>query len=112
MSHAVTHHINKRKRIHQKLEKFPHPHSRIKFLDNMLLVIASVSPFSTVPQILKIYTTQNVVGVSRLTFSLFAFFDIPWIIYGIVHKEKPITIAYSLWLIANLIIITGTFIYA
>lgn len=112
MSHAVSHHLHKRKRMHEKLEKFPHPNKRIKFLDNMLLLIASISPLSTVPQIIKIYATKNAIGVSKLTFSLFALFDIPWIIYGVVHKEKPIIIAYSLWLIANITIVTGTLIYA
>ena len=112
MPHGISHHLHKRKRVHEKLEKFPHPHKGIKFLDEFLLLIAAISPLSTVPQIIKIYSTKNAIGVSKLTFSFFAFFDIPWIIYGVVHKEKPIIIAYSLWLVANLTIVAGTLIYA
>ena len=111
MSHAVSHHIHKRKRVHQNLEAFPHPNPGIRFLDRLLLIIAIIGPLSTLPQIIKIYLYQSSLGVSRLTFSLFALFDIPWAIYGIIHKEKPIILAYSLWFIANLIIVIGTLIY-
>ena len=111
MSHGITHHLHKRKRVHQKLQKFPHPNKKIRFLDNMLLVIAILGPLSTLPQLIKIFILKNAAGVSTLTFGFFATFDIPWIIYGIVHKEKPIVLAYSLWLIANLTIVVGTIIY-
>jgi len=112
MSHGVSHHIHKRKRQHQKLEAFPHPHPWIRFLDNLLLVIAIIGPLSTIPQIVKIYWYQNAIGVSKLTFSFYAFFDVPWIIYGIIHKEKPIVLAYSLWFLANMIIVIGTILYS
>ena len=104
-------HLNKRKRIHQKLEKYPHPDQGIRFLDNFLLVIAAIGPLSNIPQIIKILMTKTSLGVSTLTFSFFAVFNIPWIIYGIVHKEKPIVLAYTLWFITNSIIIIGTLIY-
>jgi uncharacterized protein with PQ loop repeat len=111
MQHGITHHMHKRKRVHQKLRKFPHPNKKIRFLDNMLLIIAVLGPLSTIPQLTKIFISKNAAGVSTLTFGFFAAFDIPWIIYGMVHKEKPIVLAYTLWLIANLTIVIGTIIY-
>ena len=105
------HHLHKRKRIHKKLEKYPHPNPWIRFLDNFLLVVAVIGPMANIPQIIKIFTLKTSIGVATLTFTLMAIFNIPWIIYGIVHKEKPIVIAYVLWLITNLIVVAGTFIY-
>jgi len=105
------HHLHKRKRVHQKLEKYPHHHPWIRFLDNFLLVIAVIGPLNNLPQIIKIFTSKTSSGVSTLTFSLFALFNIPWIIYGIAHKEKPIIIAFSLWFITNLTVVIGTIIY-
>jgi hypothetical protein len=50
--------------------------------------------------------------VSALSFGLFAAFNIPWIIYGAVHREKPIYIAYILWLISNTAVVVGTMLYS
>jgi uncharacterized protein with PQ loop repeat len=108
---AGLHHLHKRKRIHKKMEQYPHPQAWIRFLDNLLLVIAVIGPMSNIPQILQIFISKTSAGVSTLTFCLLAVFNIPWIIYGIVHKEKPIITAYILWFTTNVIIITGTLIY-
>ena len=105
------HHLHKRKRVHIKLERYPHPNKWIRFLDNFLLVVAVIGPMANIPQIIKIFTLKTSIRVSTLTFTFMTIFNIPWIIYGIVHKEKPIVIAYVLWLITNLIVVAGTFIY-
>ena len=105
------HHIHKRKRIHQKLEKYPHKNKWVARLDQLLVIVAIIGPLLDVPQIYKIYYLKNAAGVSVLSWSLYAFFDIPWIAYGFVHKEKPIIIAYSFWFVTNLIVIIGTLIY-
>ena len=103
--------MRQRRALRKKLEKFPHPHMGIRFLDNMLLVVAVIGPLVNFPQVFKIFALKTAAGVSALTFSLFAFFDIPWIIYGVIHKEKPIVISYSLWLITNLTVVAGTILY-
>ena len=105
------HHIHKRKRVHDKLKAYPHPNKWIKFLDKFLLIVAVIGPLLSLPQILKIYVEHNTSGVSVLTWGLFAFFNIPWIIYGIVHKDKPIIIGYSLWLVTNIVIVVGALMY-
>ena len=109
--HEGIHQLHKRKRIHQKLEKYPHPNPWVKFLDNLLLVIAVIGPFSNLPQIIKIFAFKSSQGVSTLTFSLFLFFNIIWFTYGVVHKEKPLIIAFALWFVTNSIIVIGTLIY-
>jgi uncharacterized protein with PQ loop repeat len=106
------HHIHKRKRFHEKLEPYPHENKWIKRLDEFLLFVAVVAPIMSIPQIFKIYSTKTAAGVSALSFGFFAFFNIPWIIYGIVHKEKPIVITYILWLICNTSIVVGTLLYS
>jgi uncharacterized protein with PQ loop repeat len=105
------HHLHRRKRVHQNLERFPHENKWINRLDRFLLIVAVVGPVMSIPQIYKIYSTKTAAGVSGLSFGLFAVFNIPWIIYGIVHKEKPIVIAYILWFISNTAIVAGTFLY-
>ena len=104
-------HLHKRKRVHQKLEKYPHPDKFKRYLDKTLLAVAIIGPIMSLPQIIKIYTLKNAASISTISFSAFAFFNILWLTYGIVHKEKPIIIAYILWLISNIAIITGSLIY-
>ena len=97
--------------MHHKLEIYPHPNNWIKFLDRFLLIVAVIGPLMSLPQLLKIYLGQNATGISVLSFGLYAFFNVPWVIYGVVHKEKPIVIAYSLWFVSNILIVVGTLLY-
>ena len=105
------HHIHKRKRASHSLWEYPHSKKWIRSLDKFLLFVAVLSPLVTLPQILRIYVEHNASGVSALTWGLFAFFNIPWILYGVVHKDKPISIGYSLWFVTNVVIAVGALIY-
>jgi uncharacterized protein with PQ loop repeat len=105
-------HLHQRKRKHKHLEPFPHSNKYKRLLDNTLLGVAVIGPMMNIPQIFKIYYYQNASSISLFSFSCFAFFNILWLMYGIVHKEKPIIIAYILWLITNIFIITGTVLYS
>jgi MtN3 and saliva related transmembrane protein len=110
MDHGI-HHLHKRKRAHQKLAPFPHPERWKRNFDRFLFVIAIIGPLNSLPQILKIYLEKNAAGISPLSFGLYMLFNIPWIIYGSVHKEPPIIIAYCLWFFSNLLVVIGTMIY-
>jgi uncharacterized protein with PQ loop repeat len=105
------HHLHRRKRACKKLGTYPHGNKWVRFLDRFLIVVAVIGPFIAVPQILQIFITQNATGVSGLSWGLYALFNIPWFIYGVVHNDKPITIAYFLSFIANLTVLVGSLIY-
>jgi uncharacterized protein with PQ loop repeat len=104
-------HLHRRKRLHVNLEKFPHPNKWVNRLDKLVLGLAVIGPLVDVPQLVEIYTNKSAEDVSIFTWFFFAFFAIPWLIYGIVHKEKPIIISYSLWIIIDSIIFIGILIY-
>ena len=103
--------MDKRRRIHKKLEKYPNPRAWIRFLDRLLLVVAVLGPISALPQVIKIFVLRSVEGVSFLSWSMWLILGIPWLIYGFVHKNKPIIAAYTLWFIMNLAVIIGILIY-
>ena len=105
------HHIHLRKRIHSKKEVYPHPNKFIRLFDKFLIIGAIIGPMMALPQILKIYIFQDATGISTISFSLYALFNIPWAFYGFLHKEKPIVIAYSLWFLVNLSIVIGSLVY-
>src|SRR3989344_9687617 len=95
------HHIHKRKRYYQNLEPYPHPKKWINNLDKFLIIVAFIAPLTTLPQIFNIIISKQAGSISALTWSLYAIFNIPWVFYGFVHKEKPIIIMHILWLIMN-----------
>lgn len=65
----------------------------------------------TFPQVWEIYTTHNASGVSVITWGAYTVLIIPWILYGVVHREKAIVINSVLWLFFNLLVLYGALVY-
>jgi len=105
------HHLHIRKRIDLKKEKYPHPDKFKRLIDNLIYVIALFGPIVSIPQIIKIYFYQNASGVSTFTWTGYLIGSIFWLIYGIIHKEKPIIFSSILWIIIEIFIFIGTIIY-
>lgn len=105
------HHLHERKRIHQKHESYPHPEKFKRVMDNVVYAAGVLGPAMAIPQILKIWVEKNATGVSILSWSAFGILAIPWLIYGILHKEKPIILMYILWIIIDTLIVAGALIY-
>jgi uncharacterized protein with PQ loop repeat len=105
------HHVHKRKRIHQHLEVYPHPDKFKNFVDRAALVVGFAAPLSTLPQVLQIYINHDASSISILTWSLYIFFGSFWLTYGILHKAKPIIVAYIMWTLVNSSVIIGAILY-
>ena len=106
------HHISKRKRINRKHEPYPHPRKWIRWLDMTVLAVAIIGPLSNIPQIMRVYMERDVSGLSLVTWIMFFLMSIPWLIYGIVHREKPIITANILWFITNIMVVVGILIHS
>ncbi len=107
----VAHHVHIRKRLHENLEKYPHPDKFKNFLDKFIFFIGLMGPVMTIPQVWQIYSTQDATGVSLISWSWYLFSAFVWLAYGIIHKEKAIVFAQSLWIVTEIILITGIIIY-
>jgi|SRR3989344_9149333 len=103
----VEHHLHIRKMIYEQHQPYPHPNPTIRFLDKFVFGIAFIMPLTALPQLYKVWFEGNAQGVSVLTWLLLAILSIPMIIYGIVHKEKPIILMYALWVIVNSLVVIG-----
>lgn len=90
-----------------KQQKSPY----IIFLDKLTLVVGIIGPFTVLPQIYTIFSTQSAKGVSLATWSLIFLVTFPWILYGIAHKEKNIIISFILWEVVNLGVVIGVLLY-
>ena len=104
-------HLHKRTRGSQALEPYPSPRFWIRLLDKMAIAAGVIGPIMTLPQIWQIYHFQDATGVSALSWGAFAILDIPFILYGFVHKNTLIQVTYVLWLVVNLIVAAGAMMY-
>jgi uncharacterized protein with PQ loop repeat len=109
--HSPLQHLNIRRRVRLLRDPYPHYKLSVRTLDNIVLVAGVMGPLMTLPQIHNIWVMKNASGVSPLTWGSFAFFNVFWLLYGLVHKEKPIIVAYSLWLFVNSIVTIGALLY-
>lgn len=104
-------HLNLRKRIHKKLEPYPHPDKFKNFMDKAVFVVGFFGLFMTIPQITKIWLDQNAAGLSVVSWIAYLVVAITWVLYGLIHKEKPIIVIYSVWIMFHVMIITGISLY-
>lgn len=80
-------------------------------MDRAIYLIGIIGPVMTIPQVAEIWINKNASGVSAITWSSYVFVNIFWIIYGVMHKEKPIIITYLAWLFMNSLVATGALLY-
>ncbi|MAG39430.1 hypothetical protein CMI41_00470 [Candidatus Pacearchaeota archaeon] len=105
------HHISKRKRVKKLLQDYPHPKFWVRLLDRFLIIVAFVGPMMMIPQLWQIYFYKSAGDIAVLSWLTLAALNIPWMMYGIVHKERPIVLAYFLWFLVNMSVAVGALIY-
>jgi uncharacterized protein with PQ loop repeat len=104
------HHNSVRRRVYEKLEEFPSKDPFKRFLDSFIFLVGFLGPVFTIPQLVNVWYYHQTAGVSVVSWSAFALLDIVWIVYGIVHREKPITFTYVLWFLANAAVAVGVLV--
>lgn len=83
----------------------------IIFLEKLTFVAGVIGPFTVLPQIYGIFSTQSADGVSLATWTLIFIVTFPWILYGLAHKDKSIIVSFFLWEVANLSVVIGVLLY-
>lgn len=107
----VLHHFHRRKRIHQKHEPYPHPNKWKRLMDRLIYIVGIFGPIMTIPQLMKIWIEKNAVGVSPISWGSYLVIAMFWVIYGIIHEEKPIILTYTVWIVLDIFIVIGTLMY-
>ncbi len=105
-------HLHIRKRIHKDKEKYPNPDKWKNLMDKFVYVIAVIGPFITLPQVFKIWVNQSANGISIFSWTGYSLAAGFWLLYGVIHKEKPIIFANITCLIMNLAVLIGALIYS
>lgn len=105
-------HIHKRKRLSGKT-RHPYPADtfRLRLLDKVVYSAGFISLGMMIPQLHLIYVEKSASGLEPMTWLALSLMDIPWIIYGVAHKEKPLIFIYTMWFLVNGLIFIGAVIY-
>ncbi len=74
-------------------------------IDLLGLLAGALTTIAFVPQLLKLYATKSGKDVSARMFLIFSTGVMLWLVYGILIRSAPITIANSLTLLMSLIIL-------
>lgn len=104
-------HQQRRKRVHQKYEPYPHPKRGIRVYDKIIYLAVIAAPIMNIPQLWKIWSERSASGVSIISWAAFSLISVMWLIYGILHKEKPVIVMNLALIFLQLSIAFGAYLY-
>lgn len=76
-------------------------------LDNIVAVAAFVYPMSGLPQVMLVFQGRTE-GVSVGSWSMFVAFSLLFLIYGMIHRIKPMVVTNFLWILVDMFVVIGT----
>ena len=86
-------------------------HDHKILVERLALAVGVFQPLTTIPQIVQIEQTHNVVGVSLVTWYLSAFSGLIFLAYGFVHKLRPVIVTQIMWFILQMIVVVQILLY-
>ena len=105
------HHHHVRRRIYKNLETFPSESALKRTVDVLMYGVAIVMPLALVPQVLQVFMTHDVAGLSLVTWAVLGVVSFCWVLYGILHKEWPIIIANGCMCVLDFAVVAGIVLY-
>lgn len=96
-------------------DKYLEPHRKNKKvvtkIDRMMIGIGLLGSLATIIQVIHIYVSQNVGGISLTSWCLYLCVAMSWALYGFFHRSKPLLLINSLAIFTHLSIISGYFVF-
>lgn len=77
-----------------------------------MYVVSLAYPLTAVPQIIKVYSTQNVGSLELLSWALYVLFGSIFVIYAVSEKLKPLIIEGTLWVVIYILMVVAICLYA
>lgn len=80
-------------------------------IDKSMIVVAILHPLMTLPQVIKIYSTQSAKDLSLLTWVMYVIFGVIFLLYAVAHRIKPLILTQVLWAFMDGAILIGILLY-
>lgn len=107
--HIGFHHYLKRKKIEGRLET--KRNNAKKIMDNFIYIVTPLTVIIFIPQLLKIWMGKSAVGLSLLSWVGMLAGSLFWLVYGIIHKEKPMVFINIAVGMVQVLIVIGILMY-
>ena len=106
--HIAYHHVLKRSK-HGKPKKIGRGREfdMESIMDKLVYASALFGVVANIPQLAKIWIDKAVNGVSIITWIGFLLGSLFWMMYGIIHREKPIIVTNGLYVAIQFLIVLG-----
>ncbi len=83
-----------------------------KGIDRWALIVGTLQPLMTIPQIVLVYSSRNASQISVITWVAYDMASVVLLMYGIKHKLLPIIVAQVIWLVVQTALIVAIFIFS
>lgn len=83
---------------------------RLALIDRVAIVASFMYPLTGVPQVIEVLG-GNTAGISLLSWAGFGLFSAFFVLYGVLHKVRPMIITNTIWFVIDMLVITGTLIH-
>jgi uncharacterized protein with PQ loop repeat len=93
------------------LLKYLHKKRNRTKIDAAMSVAAVAHPLMALPQVWLIYSTHQVEGLSLFMWVAWLALGLVFLTYGLAHLLKPYILMQVLWVIVDLLVITGILLY-
>jgi MtN3 and saliva related transmembrane protein len=78
----------------------------IKAIDTVAYIIGPLGNIAVIPQIIKAWES-DAPGLAVTTWVLFMFVGLIWLVYAILHKQKPLIVAQAVGISCNFLVVSG-----
>lgn len=79
--------------------------------EKIVLICSVVYPLTSVPQIVKVFSSHSAHDLSLLSWLLYAVLEAIFLIYAIQKRLVPIIIQDALWLLVYIILVIAILLY-
>lgn len=84
----------------------------LKLFDDGVYLIGFFGVIVFLPQLSKIWLGKNVSGLSLTSWVGMTLGSIIWLVYGILHKQKPLIVVNLMIFLLQLFIVAGIIMYS
>lgn len=81
-------------------------------IDTAAYIASFMSLAFSTDQARIIWVDHNAAGVSFLMWAMSTISSVIWYFYGVVHKDKIITVVNAIWIVLSLVILAGVVLYS
>lgn len=100
------------KRRKTRLSGLPTKRALIKnAFDVLIYPVAIGAPLALLPQVVQVYKTQDTGGLALSTWLILGILNLVWLMYGIVHRDKPIMLTNVMLACMNFAVVVAIVLY-